>query len=43
MADAVEAPVLVRLIYTRGKDRGMWLQLPVYPCAGEEWRVGVAG
>ena len=31
----------VKLTYTRGKDRGSYLHLPVYPCDGDEWRNGV--
>lgn len=32
----------VQVTYTRGKDRGVSLHLPIYPCQDEGWRAGIA-
>lgn len=33
--------VFVKVTYTVGKDRGVEVHLPVYPCHGDAWRRGV--
>lgn len=34
--------VLVRVTYTRGRDKGVSLYLPVWPSAPGAWRAGIA-
>lgn len=33
--------ILVKVTYTSGKDKGIELFLPVYPCEADAWREGV--
>lgn len=33
--------ITVQVTYTKGKDRGCSLQLPIYPCEGDAWRKGI--
>lgn len=42
MQDDASGPLTVLVTYTKGKDRGVSLHLPVYPCEGDAWRSGVA-
>lgn len=34
--------ITVQVTYTKGKDRGVSLHLPVYPCTSDAWREGVS-
>lgn len=38
----IAGEVFVKLTYTEGRDRGVEVHLPVYPCRGDAWRNGVA-
>lgn len=41
MPQTAMVQILVKVTYTQGKDKGIELFLPVYPCEGEGWREGV--
>lgn len=36
------AEIFAKVVYTEGRDKGVELHLPIYPCRGDAWRAGIA-